>query len=154
LLSHIRNTEQFIEPEGSLSCSQELLTGRYPQPVNPIHIFHHPISPRLILILLSHLCLNIRSGLFLSGFPTETFSSHTWYMPCQSHPVNFIFLIISDEEHRLIKIPNFNILKFSEKKAISTHTKRDLLKFMPFPHTKDIFVKACLQQKQKQKKKA
>jgi hypothetical protein len=60
-----------MEPEGSLPCSQEPVIALYPQPVNPAHT-PHPISPRSILISSSHLYLCLHSGLFPSGFPTET----------------------------------------------------------------------------------
>jgi hypothetical protein len=60
----------FKEPEGSSLCSQEPSTRPYPEPVwsSPHH--SHPISPRSILILSTHLLLGLHSGLFPSGFPT------------------------------------------------------------------------------------
>jgi hypothetical protein len=38
-------------------------------------IRHHSISPRSMLILSTHLCLRLLSGLFPSGFPTNTLYS-------------------------------------------------------------------------------
>jgi hypothetical protein len=58
-----------MEPECSLSCSQEPFVGPYPEPDqwSP----YHPTLCRNILILSSHLLLDLPSGLFHSGCPTK-----------------------------------------------------------------------------------
>jgi hypothetical protein len=57
-------------------------------------IHPHPTSWRSILMLRSHLCLGLTSGLFPSGFPTETVCNsplaHTRYMPLPSHSSRFV----------------------------------------------------------------
>jgi hypothetical protein len=54
-----------MEPEGSISNSQELSTYSYPEPVHitPSHL--SKIHPNII-----HPPLGLPSGLFPSGFPT------------------------------------------------------------------------------------
>ena len=61
---------------------------------NPIQsIYPHSTSWRSILILSTHLCLGLPSGLFPSGFPTKTIRHpllpHTRHMPSPSHSSRF-----------------------------------------------------------------
>jgi hypothetical protein len=56
-----------MEPEGSLLCSQEPSVGPYPEPDAPSPC--HPVSPRYILILSSHLRLGLLSELPLPCLP-------------------------------------------------------------------------------------
>jgi hypothetical protein len=50
-----------MEPEGSLSCSQALSIGPYPEP-DKSRPYHSILSLRPILILSSHVCLGLPSG--------------------------------------------------------------------------------------------
>jgi hypothetical protein len=94
-----------MEPEGSLPCSQESSTGPYPEPDQS-----SPYTPsflsKIILILSIQLRLGLPSGLFPSCFPTNIlqtflFSPLSCYMPCPSHPPDFIILIIPHKDHKL-----------------------------------------------------
>ena len=65
----------------------------------------HPTSWRSVLILSSHLCLGLPSGLFPSGFPHQNsvYASplhHTRYMPGPSHLLDFITRTIFCEQYR------------------------------------------------------
>jgi hypothetical protein len=105
--------QHFMEPEGSLPCSQAPFTCPYPEPDRS-----HPISPRSILILSTNLLLGLPSGVFPSGFPTniegplsvlsclpcacparsisllacqsEQFSRYTWFLLCSSVVPRFV----------------------------------------------------------------
>jgi hypothetical protein len=70
LCSHSRTSQHFIEPEGSLPCSQEPSTCSYPEPDRFSSYHPHPISKTQVL-LSTHLRLGLPSGLFPSGFPTN-----------------------------------------------------------------------------------
>jgi len=64
-----------------------------------------PDSWRSILILPSHICLDIPGGLFPSGFPTKTLYAHLLLPKRASYPARLILLglntrIIFDEEYR------------------------------------------------------
>jgi hypothetical protein len=73
LLVYSRISQYFMEPEGSLQCSQEIATGPYPQ-INPVYT---TISLQSILILSTYLLLGPPSGLFqaLQPEPCMHFSS-------------------------------------------------------------------------------
>jgi hypothetical protein len=88
-----------MESEGSLSCSQELTTGIYPEP-DGSSPYPHPISLRS-----SHLCLCLPSGLFLSGFPTKTDILYAFYRTCAICPNHLIlldFIIIKIEQSQFM----------------------------------------------------
>jgi hypothetical protein len=77
-----------MEPNGSLPCSQEFVTGPCPQRDQSVHF-----SPS-ILILTSHLHLGLPSSPVPSGFPTKIrvyipLLFHVCHMPWLSHPPLF-----------------------------------------------------------------
>jgi hypothetical protein len=62
LCGYSRTSQHFMEPEGSLSCSQEASTGlclepNQSTPYHPIHFIH--------FILSTHLCFGLPSDLFM-----------------------------------------------------------------------------------------
>ena len=67
-----RNFSHLMETESSLPCSQEPATRSYPQPdqSSPRHS-PQPVSWRTVVILPSHLCLGLPSGLLPSGLQTK-----------------------------------------------------------------------------------
>jgi hypothetical protein len=81
----------------------------------------HPISLRCILIPPTHLRLGLPSGLFPSGFPTNTYthssSPHSCYMPGPSHPP---WLDHSNYTSRRVQAMNLPSLHLSSVQIFST----------------------------------
>jgi hypothetical protein len=89
-------SQEILEPEGSLPCSQEPITTV--SQMNPIHTLQ-TCFPRSVLILFSHLCIGLLSGLSSSGFPIIILcfisSIHALIL------LDLIILIIYGEEYKL-----------------------------------------------------
>jgi hypothetical protein len=104
-MRYSRTSQHFMEPKGSLPCSQEPSpSGPYPQPdwSSP----YHPISPISILRLSTHLRLSLPSGLIPSGFPTNNLCAlliTSIHATCPAHLILFdlIFLIMFGIEYKL-----------------------------------------------------
>jgi hypothetical protein len=91
-----------MEPEGSLLCSQEPSTGPYSEPDQS-----HPVSPRSILILVTHLHLGLPSGLFLAFPPIS-------YMHSSSPPFVIHALPVSSSfTWRKVQVIKLLIIQFS-----------------------------------------
>ena len=93
-----------METEGSLSHSQQPATRSYPEPDRSSSC-PHPTSLRSVLLLFSHLCLDLSSGLLLICFPTKTlhaFLLSTKSAICPTHfsLLDLITRIIIGEEYR------------------------------------------------------
>ena len=76
----------FMQSEILLPCSQSppFVPGLRQNPIHAVHPFS------LISILVCDLCVDLQSGLFLSGFLTKTVHAFTFSPVCATYPANFI----------------------------------------------------------------
>jgi hypothetical protein len=89
-----------MEPRGSLPCSQQPCTGRYPGPDEFIP-YLHTVCFRSTLILISHLHLGFPCSLFPSAFPTNIFYSFM-RATCLAHPTLIdVMAVMFGEEYKL-----------------------------------------------------
>jgi hypothetical protein len=91
------------EPEGSSPYLQQPVISPYPEPTGST-LHPQPVFLRSILITSSHLRLGLPSGLFPSGFPTNTlytFLSHACHMPRPPHSPWLGLPNISGDEYKL-----------------------------------------------------
>jgi len=103
--------------------------------INPNHA--HPTSWSAILIVSSHLCLGLTSGLFPSGFPTKTLYAPLLSSIRAAYPahLNFIYLIsriIFGEEYRSF---NSSLCNFLHSPVTSSFLGSNILLSTPSSNT-------------------
>ena len=104
-----------MEPEGSLPHSQVATTCPFPETDHSMP--PHPTAWRSILMLSSHLCLGLPSGLCPSGFPTTTLYTpflspiHT---ACPTHLtlLDLLTWTILGEQYRSLSSSLYNFFHF------------------------------------------
>jgi hypothetical protein len=94
--------------------------------INPVHNTLFYLSLRSILILFSHLCLGLPSGLFPSGFPTNIlyaffFSLHACYMSRPSQPP-WLYHSILGGKYKLWSSSLCSFLQSPQPSAVQMHS--------------------------------
>jgi hypothetical protein len=82
-----------MEPEGSITSSQEPATGPYPEPINPMHTipsYHSKIHFHIV----HPLRLGLPSGLFPSGNPTNIIYAFNFSPIRATCPVHLIHALL------------------------------------------------------------
>jgi hypothetical protein len=93
LCSYSRTSQHFMEPEGSLPCSQEPSTGPYPEPDQSETTPPHHYLPKIYEYFnIIHLRLGLPSGLFPCGFPIYILYAFLFSPIRVTCPANFILL--------------------------------------------------------------
>jgi hypothetical protein len=87
-----RISQHFIETEDLLPCSKEPYTGPYPEP-DRSRLYHPSLSfLRSILILSYHLCLDLQSGHFPSGFRAKILYVFLFFFDNKLHWLSVIHI--------------------------------------------------------------
>jgi len=125
-----------MEPEGSLPRLQMPTICPCPEP-DQSSPYSHPTSWIFILILSSHLCLGLPSGIFPSGFPTKTLHA-TILSPiratCPTHLIllDFFTRIIFGEEFRSL---SFSFCSFLHSPFTSSYLGPNIVLGILFSNT-------------------
>jgi hypothetical protein len=131
-------------PQNHYRCNKSLSIGLILIQTNLVHTTHS-VSPRSILILYTHPCLGLYSGLFSSVSPTNNicvyFYPHSCYMLCPSHPP---LLDHSDYTWLIIQITKILVIPFS---PLSHHLIPVRSKYPPqhpvLKHPQSMFLPSC-----------
>jgi hypothetical protein len=118
-----------MTPEKSSACSQKLATDPYPDQMNPAHTFPSYLFV-VILILISHLCIGIPSGLYPSGLffkiryafpfpPMPTGKKHIYPDSCY-----FLHLTSKYCPTLFSKTPPVYVLSLMWKTTFHTHIRK------------------------------
>jgi hypothetical protein len=127
LFLNSRNYHHYTEPERSLPCSQEPVTGPYSEPHTSIQYPHDNIL-RSILISSSHLHLGIPSDLLPSGFLIKL---------C----MHFCHVLVTRSDHLVIL--DIILIIFGEKHQLWSSSSCNFLHLLHPSEARIVYVNAC-----------